>query len=498
MYNRRNVLELGAGAIAAPLASYAQAGEITGAPSETRTQASTAESNERADYRIDIGVGVVELGKDVAISTKVYNGQFPGPLLRFTEGKRVVVDIHNNTDTPEQLHWHGQFLGTDVDGTAEEGTPFIPAHGMRRISFVPRPTGFRFYHTHITAKQDLSRGLYNGQAGPVYIDPRREKGAYDREVFLTLKEFDPYFNHTEMVTGFLAPRNPVRELFNIDQKSIKAARARGLEPGYQLGYNYFTINGRMLGHGEPIKVKSGERVLFHILNASATEARSLALPGHVFKVVALDGNPVPHPAEVPVLWLGAAERISAIVEMAAPGIWVMGDLDDNARGRGMGVVVEYPEHKGQPQWQAPARFHWDYRRFAKPDASAQMPDEIIEMMFGTQYAAENGFDVFTINGTPFSTKTMEPKFSLTHGKRYRLKMRNATDDVHPIHLHRHSFELTSVAGMPTAGIIKDVAMIGGFEEMAVDFTADQKGLSLFHCHMQDHMDFGFMALFDCS
>ncbi len=49
----------------------------------------------------------------------------------------------------------------------------------------------------------------------------------------------------------------------------------------------------MLGEGEPIRVREGERVLFHVLNASATETRSLALPGHVFRVVALDGNPVP-------------------------------------------------------------------------------------------------------------------------------------------------------------------------------------------------------------
>ena len=56
----------------------------------------------------------------------------------------------------------------------------------------------------------------------------------------------------------------------------------------------------MLGHGEPVRVKQGERVIFHILNASATEIRSLALPGHSFQVVALDGNSVPNPAKVPV------------------------------------------------------------------------------------------------------------------------------------------------------------------------------------------------------
>ena len=46
-------------------------------------------------------------------------------------------------------------------------------------------------------------------------------------------------------------------------------------------------------------------MLLHVLNGSATEARSLALPGHTFNVIALDGNQVANPAPVPVLWLGA-------------------------------------------------------------------------------------------------------------------------------------------------------------------------------------------------
>ena len=52
--------------------------------------------------------------------------------MRFKEGQQAIVDIYNDTDTPEQFHWHGQFVPVDVDGSAEEGTPYIPAHGMRR------------------------------------------------------------------------------------------------------------------------------------------------------------------------------------------------------------------------------------------------------------------------------------------------------------------------------------------------------------------------------
>ena len=164
------------------------------------------------DHTIRIGTRLLELGPDTIISTTLYNGQFPGPLLRLTEGKRVVIDIHNDTDTPEQLHWHGQFVSADVDGAAEEGTPIIPAHGMRRIAFTPSPAGFRFYHSHLTAGADLSLGLYSGQIGLVYIEPRREPGAYDREVFLTLKEFGPYLSRTEMALDFLAPTATVPEL----------------------------------------------------------------------------------------------------------------------------------------------------------------------------------------------------------------------------------------------------------------------------------------------
>src|SRR5574337_579203 len=126
----------------------------------------------------------------------------------------------------------------------------------------------------------------------------------------------------------------------------------------------------------------------HVVNASATEIRSLALPGHVFKVIALDGNPVPTPAEVPVLWLGTAERVSAIVEMNRPGVWVLGDTTDDTREAGMGIVVEYAGASGKPQWQAPpAGFKWDYRRFSGPAGQTAKPDEVIDLLITARQSA---------------------------------------------------------------------------------------------------------------
>lgn len=456
-------------------------------------QVSEEVSTEKADYTLRIGAGLVELAQDHIVSTTLYNGVFPGPLLHFTEGKRVIVDIHNDTDTPELVHWHGQIIPSDVDGAAEEGSPFVPPHAMRRVAFVPKPSGFRFYHTHIAAGGDLNRGTYTGQVGPVYIEPKDNPGAYDREVFLVMKEFEPSFSRGgDMAMDFLVG-DPLEELQQMGKRADEEAREKA--KGFEVGYDRFAINGKMLGFGNPLRVKQGERVLFHVLNASAGEIRSLALPGHVFRVVALDGNPVPTPAEVPVLWLGTAERISAIVHMNHPGVWVMGDLDNDDRRNGMGLVVEYAGQKGKAQWVKPQPFRWDYTHFSKANAQPAQPDETIAMIIVKNNAALNGFNQWTLNGEAFSMQTMRPMYTLHEGRRYRLKFRNASDDIHPLHLHRHSFELTQVGGKATAGVMKDVVMLGGFQELSFDFVADNPGLTLFHCHQQLHMDFGFMALF---
>ena len=232
-------------------------GTLPGVSADGYRQAK-APSPESADYTLTIATKPLEVAPNRILSVTTYNGQFPGPLLRFKEGQQVTVDVHNQTDTPEQLHWHGQFVSPEVDGAGEEGTPFIPPHGNRRISFVPKPSGFRFYHTHVRAGSDLSAGQYSGLVGPVYIEPRNHPGDYDREVFLTLKEFQPTLSRGgDMAMDFLSPPESVASLKDQGESRMKASLAKGMPHGYEVGYDSFTINGRMLGHGDPIRVKPG-------------------------------------------------------------------------------------------------------------------------------------------------------------------------------------------------------------------------------------------------
>jgi FtsP/CotA-like multicopper oxidase with cupredoxin domain len=437
----------------------------------------------KADVTLRIGPVLVDIAKGHTISTIGYNGSVPGPLIRLKEGVQVTVDLFNDTDSAELVHWHGQIIPADVDGAAEEKSLVVPANGHLRYRLTPRPSGSRFVHSHVMPMADTSRGTYTGQFAFVYIEPKSNPGAYDQEVFLATHEWEPFFGAEENEEP--EPGLPPQQY----QPASKDEKPNG----WEIGYQRFTINGKCLGFGDPVRVKEGQRVLFHILNASATENIKLALSGHQFQVVALDGNPVPHPQLVDVLELGTAERVDAVVEMKNPGVWILGTPMDDDRNNGMGIVVEYAYRSGSPKWIAPPRKAWDYTIFGEAH-EAPKPDEIIPLVFGKINGGTGHFNHWTINGKEFSDKD-QPR-TLQKGKRYRLVFDNHTDDAHPVHLHRNSFELTNVYGKPTGGLLKDVVLVKGFRKIEADVVPAMEGLTLFHCHQQLHMDYGFKLLFN--
>ena len=116
-----------------------------------------------ADHTLRIAPVSYEVAKGQVLKTTGYNNQVPGPLLRMKEGRPVTVDVFNDTDTPELLHWHGLNVSTKADGSEEEGSPFVPPHGHLRVNFTPGPSGTRWYHTHSMAMEDFTRGGYSGQ-----------------------------------------------------------------------------------------------------------------------------------------------------------------------------------------------------------------------------------------------------------------------------------------------------------------------------------------------
>src|ERR1700682_3132018 len=406
-------IELGAARL---LMSQIQPGMQSNAPASDATKPA---------FTLRLAPVLVELTPTRTVSTIGYNGTSPGPLLRMREGKPVTVEVINDTDVPELVHWHGLFIPPEVDGVEEESTPIVPPHGRIRYQFVPRPAGTRWYHTHTMAGADLHRGAYTGQFGFLLIESANNPGNYDKEVFLALREWEPFFNPEGDDDDDASNSGPQPER----PKTLDTSPS-GLEVGYQM----FSINDKYIGPGE---------------------------------------------------------RVDAIVEMTQPGIWILGTTMDDARNSGMGILVEYANQHKQPQWVTPPKSVWDYTIFGRSGIQPA-PDQTIDMIFLKVPSGAGPFNSWTVNGKEYPH---DQEFVLKKGGRCRLVFRNRSEDAHPLHMHRHSFELVEINGKATAGIMKDTVVGPGYGRATVDKVEDQPGLTLFHCHIQQHMDYGFKALF---
>lgn len=93
---------------------------------------------------------------------------------------------------------------------------------------------------------------------------------------------------------------------------------------------------------------------------------------------------------------------------------------------------------------------------------------------------------FTINGKSFPST--EP-IAVKRGQRVLLRLVNAGQFVHPMHLHGTDFQVVAKDGHPVSGPAQsmDVVQVAPGERVDIAFTATEPGTWVFHCHIGHHL-----------
>jgi FtsP/CotA-like multicopper oxidase with cupredoxin domain len=254
------------------------------------------------------------------VAAWAYDGRVPGPVLRAREGEQVVVRFRNRLPQPTTVHWHGVDVPWRQDGVPGVTQEAVAAGEDFEYEFTATPAGTRWYHTHGSRMGDESTQLDMGLKGAIVIEPRRQQAA-DVDQVLVLDDWQ------------------------IGPRGYNAAMMMG--PGHGAGhagaYNVFTINGKAAPDIADIVVREGDTVRLRLVNASTMSIHPMHLHGHQFRIVALDGNPVPRAAQVTRNVVSLQPGETADIEFVAdnPGVWVLHCHELHHADAGMMMLVRY-------------------------------------------------------------------------------------------------------------------------------------------------------------
>ncbi|MBI3745750.1 MAG: multicopper oxidase domain-containing protein [Chloroflexi bacterium] len=107
-----------------------------------------------------------KINGETTVTALTYNGTVPGPLIRVTEGDRVRVVFKNELTTPTSIHWHGQFVPSNMDGVAQPEVsqkPVMPGQTFT-YEFTANPAGTFMYHSHFDTDTQINVGLFAGSS----------------------------------------------------------------------------------------------------------------------------------------------------------------------------------------------------------------------------------------------------------------------------------------------------------------------------------------------
>jgi len=256
------------------------------------------------------------------VQAMVINGQLPGPTLRFTEGDRALIRVHNQMDVETSVHWHGILLPNAMDGVPFLTYPPIAPGKTFTYEFDLRQSGTYWYHSHTLLQEQ--RGLF----GALVVGPKAT-GEFDRlrDHVVVLSDWTD-----EDASSVLHTLKRGSEWYSVKKgsgQSVLGAARLGLLGAYfsrellrmppmdlaDIYYDRFLLNGAAQ---QTLAAQPGEKIRLRVIDGSASTFFFMQFSGGPLRVVAADGQPV-QPFEEQRLLIGVAETYDVIVTVPAEG-----------------------------------------------------------------------------------------------------------------------------------------------------------------------------------
>jgi manganese oxidase len=230
----------------------------------------------------------------VTVDAYAFNGQIPGPRLRFRQGDHVWINVRNRLPETTTVHWHGLVLPNVMDGPAHITQEPIENGHIYRYEFTAVQSGTYFYHSHDHVDRQQSLGLY----GAMLIEPREADPSLqaDHEYTLLLQEW-------LLREGLTYPAMP-------------------MEGGMP---NYFTINGRAYPSTDTIPMRVGETLKVRFIGSNNGFIHPMHIHGGPFQVVAIDGETLQPSARysADTINVGPGQRFDVIWKAQRSGKWLI-------------------------------------------------------------------------------------------------------------------------------------------------------------------------------
>jgi FtsP/CotA-like multicopper oxidase with cupredoxin domain len=426
-----------------------------------------------------------------------FNGTVPGPQIRVQLGKDIEVNLKNELKEPVTIHWHGLPVPNNMDGIPGVTMNAVQPGEMFTYKFNASVTGTYWYHSHQNGVVQVDKGLYGSF---VVEDPQEPKGDRDYTVVL-----DEWMEDGEMDHGSVDMSSMGMEAdANTDEKGneghdgMEMTDMNGMSDAEMmpLMYTIYTANGKSGSSIAPLTVKEGETVRIRLVNAGFL-SHPLYLQGHEYKIVATDGQPINNPSLISGQLLNIAPGERYDIEFTANnlGKWLLEERSSNPGAAGLTIPIIYEGAEGEFTRDTQQRTVVSLTQYGETAEAQFSLNDTFDLEYTMELNTESadGHTSYTINGEAFPDT--DP-IMVNEGDLVKVRMvNNSPEDIHPMHLHGHFFQVLSRNGKPVKGspLVKDTINILPGEEYVIAFEADNSGNWMFHCHDLGHASEGMVT-----